>query len=309
MKALFSCFLLLAQLVVYGQSSQFRVISCTGDVTHKMASSEDRKIVPGASIKPQGSLILGDNSSIKIICSDKPQVLSEAGEYDLSQLYDDGTSKSMSFTGKFWNFIMDGLKKSDSEDDLLEYHKEYMSVTGGVKGYSPAESALNFISPLSGNLESSIVELKWNDPKNSGIYNITVRVEEGDKQVLTVNLKRPVYTIDLSKYGVSEGQQVFLSVSHELAYQNELSLIYKPINQKKIDRKLSSLIDYEKGSDKEKAWMQATIYEMEGYNTKASNMYEDLVKLYPEDGYIQKLNHLFLVRTNQMKKLSLSADN
>ena len=115
------------QLNVSAQDDQFRVISCTGNITHNF-NDEVVRVLSGAKIKPEGKLILGDGSRVKLICKDRPYTIHEKGEYDLVKIYSGSANQSMSFTGKFWNFIMDGLRKSDSKSDLKAYRKKYSTV-------------------------------------------------------------------------------------------------------------------------------------------------------------------------------------
>ena len=295
------------QLNVSAQDDQFRVISCTGNITHNF-NDEVVRVLSGAKIKPEGKLILGDGSRVKLICKDRPYTIHEKGEYDLVKIYSGSANQSMSFTGKFWNFIMDGLRKSDSKSDLKAYRKKYSTVSGGIKGYSSKNGEIKITNPYSGKITHCSMQINWADSssvkRNGEDYTISI-INADDRYIV---FKREVagtgYLLKESECNMILGNNYYIRVEGASESFDEISLEYVQMDTAKVNRRLSSLLDFDKSSPIEKQWMRATVLEMEGYVIDADAIYKDLLSKNLNDGFVNKLYNLFLTRNNQIDKVN-----
>ncbi len=284
------------------QEAQFRIISCRGDVKVRLPDAKELKIYPGDKLQPEGVLLVGQNGYLKLICRDKPHYFDEEGEFKLSELYTSSMQQSMSFTGKFWSFIMEGLKNSDSKEDLVSYHKNYMSVSGGVKGYSNGNDKIRIISPLAGKLSNEGYKVEWSS-NNGNPYTISVEDAKTREEIFQVQTSNSKYSINKGDIDWQEGSSYFLKVSDSDGNQAEISFKFQSIQESKIQAKLESLIDYKDSGDLEKKWMRAVVLEMQDYRHEAELTYQGLLSDFPEDKLVKKMYNSFLARTDQLSKL------
>jgi hypothetical protein len=266
------------------------------------------KVVSGAKIKPEGKLILEDGSRVKLICKDRPYTIHEEGEYDLVQIYSGSANQSMSFTGKFWNFIMDGLRKSDSKSDLKAYHKKYSTVSGGIKGYSSKNGEIKLTNPYSGKITHCNLQIEWADTssvkRNGADYTISILNADDRFVVFKKEVNGTGYLLKENECNMILGNNYYIRVENACKSFDEISLEYVQMDTAKVNRRLSSLLDYDKSSPIEKQWMRATVLEMEGYVIDADAIYKNLLSENQNDGFVNKLYNLFLTRNNQIDKVN-----
>lgn len=283
-------------------AQEFIVISCNGHVHHMMAEDTiPYKIRAGDKISASGKLKLDENASIKLICNERPQTFSDVEEVDLEEVYSEISTQSISFTGRFWNFIVDGLKSSDSDKDLKEYHSEYLNIKGGIKGYSGTNEIIKIMQPFGGVITGSKMPVAWNSKNMEGIFTVSI-LDKSDRNIVYENkTKSRDLSISLKELGLERNdRQYYLRISDDDCNYSEVEFQYSVLDSNTIDKKLNSIIEYQNAEDKEKAWMRATVLEMQGYLVDADELFRQLITDYPSDNYIQKLYLLFKIRTNQI---------
>lgn len=290
-----SLFVMLSTFL-FSQDPQFRVISCSGDIQH-VVNDQKSQVSPGNKISPEGTLVLKEEAKIKLICKDTPYTIEKPGEYKLDELYNGSVQKSMSFTGKFWNFIMDGLKKSDSDKELKQYQKEYLSVQGGVKGYAEG-STWQLITPIQGKVSSNNIILKWKkESRNEGI-KVSILSKDDYYKVCDIDAEDTQIQFSASDCNLVLGNSYYIVFEDASEKRVEYEMSYVEIDQDKIERRLNSLIDFNKADEREREWMKAVIFEMESFNYEANLIYKKLISEFPNDGFIRKMHLLFLIRNN-----------
>lgn len=301
------CFLLSLSLLsvsLFAQGAQFRVISSQGEVKHQTKDGEIvEDIIAGSKLEAVGTLILEENAVVKIICRDKPQIINQAGMYDLEELFSKTAKKSMSFTGRFWKFIMDGLTNSDSKDDIKKYHKNYMSVSGGIKGYTSTDSGLRIASPYAGKIISSDFSVSWESEKE-GPYSIYLFTASEREQLFSSETEMTQIDFSSSDYELTPGYDYYLRIQSADGSYDEILLQMVTMDEERINRRLNSLVDYEAADELEKKWMLAIVLEMEGFQNESSRIYQELIEMSPEDGFIKKNYLLFLARNNQLETVN-----
>ena len=289
---------------ISAQEAEFRVISSQGAVKHKTKDGKViENILPGAKLAAEGTLIVEDSAEVKIICRDKPQVINKAGMYDLEELFSKTAKKSMSFTGRFWKFIMEGLTKSDSKDDIKKYHQNYMSVSGGVKGYTTSDNGLRIQSPFSGKIVSGNFVTSW-ESKQAGPYSVQLYSANERELLFEANTDETMFSLSADQFQMTPGYDYYLKVQSSEGAYDELLLQMVIMNEERISRRLNSLVDYETADDTEKQWMRAVVLEMEGFQNEAHSIYKELMANSPDDGFLRKNYLLFLTRNNQLDKVN-----
>ena len=296
------CLFMTVHLVA--QDAEFRVISSQGDVKHKTKDGEIvENILAGSKLAAEGTLIVEDSSEVKIICRDKPHFINQAGMYDLEELFSKTAKKSMSFTGRFWKFIMEGLTKSDSKDDIKKYHQNYMSVSGGVKGYTTNDNGLIIHAPFAGKIISSNLEMAW-DSEQEGPYSIQLYSASERELLFQAESNETEFRFSSDLFELTPGYDYYLKIQTSEGGYDEIFLQMVNMNEERISRRLNSLVDYESATDSEKQWMRAVVLEMEGFQNEANSIYQTLIKNAPEDGFLHKNYLLFLTRNNQLETVN-----
>ena len=238
---------------IVADAQDFIVISCNGHVHHVMAGdSIPHKIRAGDKIRANGKLLLDKGASVKLICNERPQTFSEVEEVNLDDVFAEVSSQSISFTGRFWNFIVDGLKSSDSDKDLKEYHNEYLNVKGGIKGYSDNKAVISIKHPFGGIVTRTEMPVTWSSKNRDGLFTISV-LDKSDRKVIYENkTKRRNHDILLSEIGLKRNDtQFYLRVSDDDCNFSEIDFQYSILDNETIERKLNSIIEYQSAEEKE----------------------------------------------------------
>lgn len=294
-------FILLTAASVYAQENYFQVITCKGSVLYAGEEDGERTVVPGARIPAQGNLILSDGSMVKIISKDRPQKLQAPGTYDLSELYYASDKKSMSFTGKFWNYLMKGLHSSDSKSDIKKYGKQ--SASGGIKGFNTlASSEVKILSPVVGKISKLPIHFEWQG--QSAQFKI---IDSKNAIVLEKETSDEGITLSTTDIDLLPGTYYWQVVVNDRT-SPIIPFEYQPLAESNMGSKLSRITDYVEGSELEKSWIRAVVYEMEGYIYEAGLMYNQLVADNADNLLIKKLYILYLARNGNIAKAETLMD-
>lgn len=286
---------------------EFRVISCSGQAEHyHQSDTSSTVIIPGNKILPQGTLVIKENCQIKLISNDKPLVIDEPGEYDLEALYQGSISQSMSFTGKFWKFVVDGLKQSDSKKDIKKYHQNYLAVSGGIKGYSEENDLIQINSPLTGKITPSDLKITWTSDIED-VFWIEILNAKDRSLVARVNTTGRDAMINAKT--LESGKDYYIKVLTQDTISSEVKVSCITLDEENYNMKLESLVDYNTADALEKEWMKAVVLEIIEYPTEASIIYEQLLKEDQDNILIKKLYTLFLTRNNQLQRANQLINN
>lgn len=289
-------FIILSVLLAGSMDAQeFRVISAKGEVQFFMDAPDNaKKVNPGQKLNAKGKLILESGESIRILCKDKPHHITSIGTHDLWPLYESSNKKSMSYTSRFWNFVVEGLKSSDSPDDLKAYHASNLSVSGGIKGYS-ASSCSNkeaqWSCPISGNIRNLVVSIVTENMEADSLV-----LFRGESRVALYN--GDMDEVDLAPHVNPASEEVFKLKMYSKDCMISKELRIKDYSDVALDQRLESISGWEDASDMDKRWMRATVLEMKGYQSEAYLIYQDLMKEDPNNELVSRLFNLFLVRNN-----------
>ena len=293
MKIIFSAFLFLAILnVSIGQKAYFRVITVKGDVMH-LTENGQSSIVPGTKLPIEGKLRIADGAMIKVITNDRSTKLQTPGEYSLEELHLSSNKKSMSFTGKFWKYLTDGLKNSDSKKELKAYGEKL--VAGGIKGYSKSSDQINTTSPIFGKVYSRLLSFEWED--KTGVTFI-LKNESGEI-VHSKKVKGPEFTLDMKKLNLGFGHYSWLVESSK---KKSEMLHFEFVSAHHIDNKLVRIKDYVEGNEDEKLWIKAIVLEMDGYYYDSNKILETLVENDPNNLFYNKLIALNNVKVGNIDR-------
>lgn len=300
MRNLFLLFFFVSTLAS-AQDQVFRVISCSGDVNVMVKdSSQSTKLYSGQLLTAQGILNIGENSSVKIISKDKPIILDQKGQYDLESLYSQSNKMSMSFTGKFWQFIMDGLKGSDSKKNMKNYYKDYMAVSGAVKGYVDSERRLAISEPYSGIITEEILHVEWHYEGEPTQFHVFIEDKTDSDTVYHIKTMDTSLDLLIDQELLDNEKQYYLKVVNSDGIYDAIDVSWSKVDEEKVSKRLKSIVGYEEASPNEKEWMRAVVLEMEGYNQQSYKSLQQLLNQNPDDLHLKKLLATFLIRQGEI---------
>lgn len=289
-----------------GQSEDQKLIilSTTGTVLYAADDTNELQLLPGMNINNTGSIFLDEDARVRLIVKKKSVLLTGPGRYAVPDIYKSNTEASMSFSARFWNFVTDGMGNTENKKDLVKYHREYMKVHGGVKGYASMDSSILLTSPLSGYLTASDVTFEWSSEKSR---SFRINLMDASRTVIhTATTLNKETDIELGELDLQVGSEYFWQITDasDEAIKSESSFIFQGDvdAERAISEKLFYLQDYMESNEIEKKWMTAVILEMEDYNHSADQIYKGLIKNEPDNLFYQKNYALFLARQNRIHK-------
>ena len=295
-------FLLFFSNSTTAQSDFLVVINSKGTANYaKEDGTQSQEMIPGLTIPINGTIFLDDDATVKLIVNQKFVLLKGEGRYDVKEIFDSNTKKSMSFSARFWKFVTAGMSSKNDKQELAKYHQQYMNVHGGVKGYSSDKSDITLITPLHGNLASDQITLDWESKKSHPI-NIDILNNE---RTLLDSFKSDVgqIDIDLSTLELKEGEQYFVKLSDSTSENDggiETSFVFVPGQLDKAIEWLNYLPAYNEGSSEEQDWIKANFLEMEKFYYDTYVLYKQMTSQTPENLLLKKTFATFLVRQDQL---------
>ena len=287
------------------QEAAIIVLNVKGHIEYmKDQSGAKERLLPGKKISSAGALNLKGESKVSLLHNGKHIQLDQAGAYDLKTLIDkNDKGLSMSFAGRFWDFVNEGLSQSDNSDELNGYNEKLLAVTGGVSGYAiDDEMSLQTIMPSTGNIGAQIVTFNWHSSKNKpASYQFKIYHVDADELVFKAITRDTSITLDFSQLAYQSETSYEWNVEAEDAekelMKSELKTFeYYPKAEELFAQKTKKLPDYKNADDFEKKWMEAIVMEQENFNFDAYIRYKNLSIQNPENLLIKKLFASFLVR-------------
>lgn len=296
--------LLLSSLIIAQDDPTIIVLSIKGNVKYSgVTGTEDVALIPGASIPIEGDIFLDDDAKVRIIVNQK-SVLLTSGRYKMEDIYNANTKKSMSFSSRFWKFVMDGMGSASDRKDLNKYHREYMQVHGGIKGFTSQDSSIILLSPSGGKVGVDSVQFSWKT-KPSIPYGTLVVLNNNREEKYRAKQSGDHVWLSLSEIGLELDQNYIWKIESEkdgAVIFAETDFLLVPSSSQDLISKLEYVTEYKEGSDMEKMWMEAVMFEMEGYFYDAESRYQYLLEQDKENLLVQKSYALFLSRKNQIQK-------
>lgn len=311
MKWFYLIFSILLNTVAFAQADVV-VISSKGKVWYQKSTKETKKaIIPGQKFKALGAVSLDHNSQVTLLCSGKTYQLLESGTHQLNKVIPTESGKKMGFGSRFWSFLTDGLINSDNKHSLDEYHKQQMTVAGGVKGFAGPDVALSPLLPTYGKLGPGIIEFQWTPVKQENIiYQFDIIRTAGKKLIYRALYKPSLVKVDLRplvlsneaayQWKVKVLDEKSLSVIDSIMPADPVSFQYLLNADTLINESLEYVEGYEDADEFTRSWMEAVAMEQEGFPYLAYRRFLKLRILHPEDLLLKKLFAAFLVRHNQL---------
>ncbi len=292
------------------QNSSILVLNVKGQVDYlKDQSSTKERLLPGMKISGSGALELKEEARVNLLYNGKRIQLDKQGAYDIKTLIEkNDKALSMSFAGRFWDFVNDGLSHSDDTESLNKYEERLLAVTGGVQGFAMGESRAQTIMPATGYIGANIVTFNWHSIKTPAVfYQFKIYLVEQEELVFQAITRDTSLTLDFSQLVFhpnnsyewqieTESQNKSEAGENEVEKSDFRTFEYMPNIDELIAEKTAKIEEYADADAFEKKWMEAIVMEQEGFIYDAYNRYNDLRLQSPENLLVKKLFASFLVR-------------
>ena len=302
MKQALTIIFLLVALTLPGQvdqSEKIVVLSCKGTV--KYTETENNKevdVLPGIFLPRSGSIFIDDGAKVRLIIKDQSQLFKGPGRYDLEEVYRGISKKTMSFSSRFWNFVMEGMGNTDDKKDLIKYHKHYMNVHGGLKGFAPVASGIQLINPLGGFIGQDKIVFEWKTPTDETGVTFELFDSKGNV-LLQKKVKENHIAVDLEQDIKTNDNFYAWRISSDSSTMNA-QFEHTDSFPKSIADKLSYLEAYGEADQDEKEWMKAVILEMEEYYYEAGEIYKNLIAADESNQFLKRSYALLLSRQGRL---------
>ncbi len=302
-------FFLTLSFSITAQESSIIVLNLNGQIEYLIDQSDTvERLFPGMKVSDSGALNLKKGAKVNLLYNGKLIQLDEEGVYELKTLTEkNDKALSMSFAGRFWDFVSVGLSQTDDNETLNDYSKQLLAVTGGVQGYAEEGLSIQTIMPADGNIGAEIVTFNWYHSTKADVYYLfKIYQAEEEQLVFQASIRDTSITLDFTQLVFHPNEVYQWSVEmqewekdgegKEMVKSDSKNFEYFLNVDEIIVQKAEKISDYKKADDFEKKWMQAIVMEQENFIYDAYNRYLSLRSQHPENLLIKKLFAAFLVR-------------
>ncbi len=307
--------LLFLSSLVIAQENPVMVISSKGKIVYfPPPPATPINLLPGMKIDAEGLVRLEEGTQIRLLNHGHTFHFKEKGDFDLGLLIAKKKNKTIGFATKFWGFINEGLINADSVKSLDEYHQEFMSSIGAVRGFATSNSAIQANYLTSENIGPSEATFRWSGTlPEDAVYQFSIYHTDTEQMVYHALCKKPFVQIDFKNIFFFPGSTYYWQVrvlSHKESEDSNIQPYLPEIKSEKVNfqfientkkivsKKISRIEGYAEADEKTQQWMEAIILEQEHFYYDAFIIYENLYKKNPDDLLIKKLFSTFLIRQN-----------
>lgn len=282
------------------------VLHCSGQVNYfAQNNSTPRKLYPGLELPLDGRIRCNKGASAKLLYNRKSFLVKSTQIQDIKDIVGiEDKSASMSFGGRFLNFLTESMQESESTDKLQENHRRYMNkTTAAIKGYSAKDYSIPTDFLNIGVLPAERVIFKWRNSSGSGAYTFTLQDETGGT-VAQLLVRDTFVTLDLSELMLDSQAEYQWQVSRNHNQDRSAPLAFRvDANSKsKALKAIDKTADYQAGDSAEQQLMLAYQFEQNQCFYNADELYRQLYKASPDNVLYRRLYSAFLMRTNRMEE-------
>ncbi|WP_282784581.1 hypothetical protein [Phaeodactylibacter xiamenensis] len=307
-------FLILLTCCVAGLTAQqdlFIVldVSSGNGLTYSQEGGNERRVFAGTTVKAPGRLRLLQGVSAVIVFEDTRTTLKGPAMYDLEQLGADIRSQNSStFLSRFWSFISNAIKDTDTPQQVEQSHRRYLTnARAGVSGFGSSSYGIEAPHYLTGLLTQPEVTFRWDSVAHPNGYRFELRQEGAAEPILAATLSDEQFTTDLRQLRFEGNAPAYWQVSALQADSSWLQsapfpILYDEAALQNFDTQLEADGDFQSLSEPVQPVYR--LYELEeagllqaAYHTYAAQLQSDAPSAVDRQLFIS-----FLLRMNALEE-------
>ncbi len=283
------------------------VIYASGPVYYRSGQSAgNKKIYAGQTLPLQGVLRCERGGLAKLRFEGKVHQLTEGRTYNLGELAANQDAATGGFARRFWNFLMESVRNTDSNENLERYHQRYMErASGSIRGWAEREyqlAAQPFPNGRIGDGES--LQFNWSRFTADSTYVLQVLAGDGST-LLYWRTRDTTLEVDGGQLALLPGDAyewtVFAGKVAPGAPQSATYYFtYVPAEAERILRQLETDPDYRQALPLEQALMRAQVLEEADFFNAARLSYETALREWPDDLLLRRVYAGFLARVGEL---------
>ena len=307
MKALIFYFLLLTTIQASTQSN-LTVTYTRGNVYYYASEANTAKsIYPGLSLPSSGRIRCDKGAKVKLLCKGKVFELTDNKMHFLDEIAKEaGSSKRISFLGRFWGFLSGSMDNTQDEQHLELHHKQSMeNLNAGIKGYASREFAIQADLFFEGGLSATDVAFIWQSEADLN-YCFRMTRQADDGVVLVVWTKANVLRLNLGDLALVDGEdyewQIITNESDASApHSRKMQFAFQPGAASRALSKVTGLKAYQAASHVEQQLMEIYALENNEFYYDVNSRYQKLAADKPENILVKRAYASFLASVNKME--------
>ncbi|MCI4649612.1 hypothetical protein [Phaeodactylibacter sp.] len=190
-------------------------VSSSNGLTYSQEGGNERRVFAGTTVKAPGRLRLLQGVSAVIVFEDTRTTLKGPAMYDLEQLGADIRSQNSStFLSRFWSFISNAIKDTDTPQQVEQSHRRYLTnARAGVSGFGSPSYSIEAPLYLTGLLTHPEVTFRWDSVAHPSGYRFELRKEGAAEPILAATLSDEQFTTDLRQLRFEGNAPAYWQVS------------------------------------------------------------------------------------------------
>jgi hypothetical protein len=190
-------------------------VSSSNGLTYSQEGGNERRVFAGTTVKAPGRLRLLQGVSAVIVVEDTRTTLKGPAMYDLEQLGADIRSQNSStFLSRFWSFISNAIKDTDTPQQVEQSHRRYLTnARAGVSGFGSPSYSIEAPLYLTGLLTHPEVTFRWDSVAHPSGYRFELRKEGAAEPILAATLSDEQFTTDLRQLRFEGNAPAYWQVS------------------------------------------------------------------------------------------------
>ncbi|MCB0524210.1 MAG: hypothetical protein H6576_04975 [Lewinellaceae bacterium] len=306
MKTILLQLLLMAPMALWSQT--YMTVTYTKGKVHYYAPQQKNptSIYPGLSLSSEGKIQCEPDSKVKLLCKGKIYEYTDSKLHSLDEIARQANnSSSLSFIGRFWNFLTGSMDGTEDATHLQQHHEKSMeSLRAGIKGYGSKEFEIQANLMYEGKLSNEEVTFMWS-PDMDTPFCFQLSRQADDEVIMVAWTKENYLSLKLADLTLSSGEayewQIITSKTDPKApHSRKMQFVYDPEAAAKALSQLKAQSAYESASKTEQTLMELYTFETNSFYYDAYLGYQQLIGENPDDVLVKRAYAAFLARIDKM---------
>ena len=183
-------------------------------ITFSQEGGNEQTVFGGMAIKSPGRLRLLKGVKASVVFEDVRIELEGPAMHDLEQLGTEIRNRhSSTFMSRFWSFISNAIKDTDTPETIEQSHRRYLSnAKAGISGFGDRVYPIEAPKFLSGPFSASKVNFRWHAVAHPNGYRFVIWQGEPTQPVLAASVMEEALTIDLRQILLEQDVPAFWQV-------------------------------------------------------------------------------------------------